>query len=44
MVKNEIYFCGTNGKEFNKGYIPKQINVKNRYRDLENNPSVFVEY
>ena len=38
MVKNEIYSCGTNVKKFNKEYISKPINVKNRYRDLENNP------
>ena len=36
--KNEVYFCGTNGKQFSKEYLPKHINIKNKYRDLENNP------
>ena len=35
--ENEIYFCGTDEKKFNKEFIPKPINIKNKYRDLENN-------
>ena len=34
--KNEVYFCGKNGNEFNKTFIPKQFNIKNKYRDFGN--------
>ena len=35
--KNEIYICGTNGKDFNKEFTPKKFEIKNKYKDLENN-------
>ena len=35
---NEVFFCGTNGKQLNKIFTPKKIEIKNKYRDLENNP------
>ena len=35
--ENEIYMCGTNGKDFNKEFTPKKIEIKNKYKDLENN-------
>ena len=32
--KNNIYICGTNGKDCNKDYIPKIIEYKIKYNDL----------
>ena len=36
--KNNIYICGTNGRDCNKEYIPKIIDVKTRYKDLMKYP------
>ncbi len=35
--KNEVFISGTNGKEFNKEFLPKKFEVKNKYKDLEDN-------
>ena len=37
--KNEVYICGTNGKNFIKEFCPKKIEVKNKYKDMENTPT-----
>ena len=36
--QNNIYICGTNGRDCNKDYIPKLIDVKIRYKDLMKYP------
>ena len=36
---NEVYMCGTNGKNFVKEFCPKKIEIKNKYKDMENTPT-----
>ena len=36
--KNEVYMCGTNGKEIIKEFCPRKIEIKNKYKDIENIP------
>ena len=31
---NNIYICGTNGRDCNNNYIPKNIDIKTKYKDL----------
>ena len=35
---NSIYICGTNGRDCNKEFIPKIIDVKMKYKDLVKSP------
>lgn len=39
--QNNIYVCGTNGRDCNKDYNPKIIDVKARYKDLMKYPCWF---
>ena len=35
---NSIYICGTNGRDCNKDFIPKIVDVKIKYKDLVKSP------
>ena len=35
---NEVYMCGSNGINYIKEFVPKKIEVKNKYKDMENYP------
>ena len=35
---NEVYMCGSNGINYIKEFVPKKIEVKNKYKDMENHP------
>ena len=35
---NEVYMCGSNGINYIKEFVPKKIEVRNKYKDMENYP------
>ena len=35
---NSVYICGTNGRDCNKEFIPKIVDVKMKYKDLVKSP------